>query len=106
MENRHSNRYSTDQSIVCTFFSSQRFNDPIDGKVKNYCDSGLYAELQKPFKEGTVLLLRTINSSAEHSPATIEEGFRSISLVEVKWSKALSDNGVVYYGTGLKHVAV
>ena len=106
MENRNSNRHETDQPIVCTFFTSHNCNHTFDGKMKNYCASGLYAELQTHFKEGTVLLVRTASNPTERLPAKIEEGFRSISLVEVKWSKPLSANGGVCYGTGLKHLAV
>ena len=62
MEKRNSNRHQTDQSIVCTFFTSHSFNDTFDGKMKNYCDSGMYAELQTHFKEGTILLVRTTGS--------------------------------------------
>jgi hypothetical protein len=106
MEKRNSNRHKTDQSIVCTFFTSHSGDATFDGRVQNYCDSGMYAELQTRFKEGTVLVARTTSSDPEESPSKIEEGFRSISLVEVKWSKPLSSNGVVCYGTGLKHLAV
>jgi hypothetical protein len=106
MEKRHSNRHQANQSIVCAFFASRSFDDTFDGKMRNYCDSGLYAELQTRFKEGTILLVRTTGSLPEGSPAKIEEGFRSISLVEVKWSKSVSANGAVCYGTGLKHLSV
>ena len=106
MEKRNSNRHQTDQSIVCMFFTSHRINDTFDGKMKNYCDSDLYAELQTRFKVGTVLLVRTTSNPSERLPTTIEEGFRSISLVEVKWSKPVSASGAVCYGTGLKHLAV
>ncbi len=36
MENRNSNRHKTDQSIVCTVFSSHGLNDMSYGKLKNY----------------------------------------------------------------------
>jgi hypothetical protein len=106
MEKRNSNRHKTDQSIVCTFFTSHGCEDTFDGRMQNYCDSGLYAELQTCFKEGTILLVRTTSRTPERLPGKIEEGFRSISLVEVKWSKPFSANGGVCYGTGLKHLEV
>jgi hypothetical protein len=106
MEKRNSNRHKTDQSIVCTFFTSHSCDGTFDGKMQNYCDSGMYAELQTPFKEGTILLVRTTGSVPGNSSVKIEEGFRSISLVEVKWSKPLSDSGVACFGTGLKHLVV
>ena len=76
------------------------------GKMKNYCDLGLDAEFQTSLKDGTVLLVRTTSSVPERLPAKIEEGFRSVSLAEVKWSKPLSANEAVCYGTGLKHLAI
>ena len=106
MEKRNSGRHKTEQSIVCTFFTSHGINNMFDGKMKNYCDSGMYAEMQTRFKNGTVLLVRATNNTPERLSAKIEEGFRSISLVEVKWSKPFSADGVVYYGTGLKHLVV
>jgi len=106
MEKRNSNRHQTDQSIVCALFTSQSVNDTFDGKMKNYCNSGLYAELQTRFKVGTVLLVRTTSNPLERLPTKIEEGFRSVSLAEVKWSKRVSASGAVCYGTGLKHLAV
>lgn len=106
MEKRNSNRHKTDQSIVCALFTSNGINDTFDGKMVNYCDSGLYVELQTRFKDGTALLVRTTGGPSEPLPAKIEEGFRSISIVEVKWSRTLSANGAVCYGTGLKHLAV
>jgi hypothetical protein len=106
MENRNSNRHKTDQSIVCACFNSHSLTVTFDGRMKNYCDSGMYAELQTHFKDGTVLLVRTASSPTECLPGKIEEGFRSISLVEVKWAKHLSANGDVLYGTGLRHLAI
>lgn len=106
MEKRSSSRHKTEQSIVCAFLTSRSFNDTFDGKMKNYCESGLYAELQTRFKEGTVLLVRTTSSPSEPLTSKVKEGFRSISLVEVKWSKPISSNGALCYGTGLRHLSL
>jgi hypothetical protein len=51
MENRKSNRHKTDQSIVGAVFSSHNFNEMFYGKMKNYCDFGLYAEFQNLTRE-------------------------------------------------------
>jgi len=106
MENRTSSRYEIESSIVCSYFSSRNSNEAFYGKMKNYCDSGMHAELQVQFKEGTVLLCRTKRVSLESSITKIEDGFRSISLVQVKWSKPIYDNGTTRFATGLKHLAV
>jgi hypothetical protein len=106
MENRNSNRYETEQSIVATVFNSKSFNEMAYGKIIKYCALSMYAELQTCFKEGTILMIRATSSFNECLPAKIEEGFRSISLVEVKDSKPLNANGDVCYGTELKHLII
>jgi hypothetical protein len=106
MENRTSSRYEIESSIVCSYFSSRNSNEAFYGKMKNYCDSGMYAELQVQFKEGTVLLVRTKRIPLERSQTKIEDGFRSISLAQVKWSKPICVNGTTRFATGLKHLAV
>jgi hypothetical protein len=106
MEKRNSNRHKTDRSIVCTFFTSHACDETFDGRMQNYCDAGMYAELQTSFKEGTILLVRDTGSVPEERPSKIEDGFRSISLMEVKWSKPLSTSGAACFGTGLKHLEI
>jgi hypothetical protein len=106
MENRNNNRHKTDQSITCSVFASHSSNDLFDGEMKNYCDFGRYAELQTHVRDGTVLLVRTASNAPERLSAKTEEGFRSVSLVEVKWSRTLSAKGSLCYGTGLKHLAI
>jgi hypothetical protein len=66
----------------------------------------MYPELPTHVREGTVLMVRATSIAPEYLSAKIEEGFRSISLVEVKWSHALTSGGVLSYGTGLKHLAI
>ena len=106
MENRTSSRYEIESSIVCSYFSSRNSNETFYGKMKNYCDSGMYAELQVQLKEGTVLLCRTKRILSERSRTKIEDGFRSISLAQVKWSKPIRVNGTTCFATGLKHLVV
>jgi hypothetical protein len=106
MENRTSNRYEVESSIICNYFSSRNSNETFHGKMLNYCDSGMYAELQVQFKEGAVLLVRTKRIPLERSRTKIENGFRSISLAQVKWSKPICVNGTTRFATGLKHLVV
>jgi hypothetical protein len=78
----------------------------VKDEMKNYCKSGVYAELQVQFKKGTILLVRTKCISSERSRAKIEEGFRSISLAQVKWSTPIRVNGTLQFATGFKHLVV
>jgi len=52
--------------------------------MKNYGNSGMYVELLRRFKEGTILVVGTALSPTGGLPEKIEEGFRTVSLVEVK----------------------
>ena len=106
MENRTSSRYEIESSIVCSHFGSRNSNSTFQGKMKNYCKSGVYAELQVQFKTGTVLLVRTKSTPSERSGAKIEDGFRSISLAQVKWSTPIRVNGTLQFATGFKHLVV
>jgi hypothetical protein len=104
MEKRNSGRHKTDQPVVCEHFNSHSSNHTVDGRMKNYGNSGMYVELLRRFKEGTILVVRTAVSPTGGLPEKIEVGFRAFSLVEVKWSQPLSVNGAGCYGTGLKHL--
>lgn len=106
MENRNSSRYEIESSVVCTYFSSRSSDEIFHGKMKNFCDSGMYAELQVQLKEGTVLLCRTKQIPSERSRTKIADGFRSISLAQVKWSKPICVDGTTRFATGLKHLVV
>lgn len=104
MENRTSRRYEIENSIVCNYFSSRNSNEAFHGKMLNYCDSGIYAELQVQFREGAVLLVRLKGIPSERSRTKIVDGFRSISLAQVKWSKPIRVDGTTRFATGLKHL--
>jgi hypothetical protein len=106
MENRTSSRYEIESSIVCSYYSSQNSNEAFFGEMKNYCDSGMYAELQLECKEGAVLICRTKRISMERSRTKIVDGFRSMSVVQVKWSKPIRVDGTTRFATGLKHLVV
>jgi hypothetical protein len=71
--------------------------------MKNCCINGLYAELAAAFKAGTVLVVRTTGSSGGYSR---EEGFHSLAIAEVKWSRPISVEGDDCYATGLKYVMI
>jgi len=101
MEKRAAQRHLISASIICSFLNSVNFGEPVDGRMKNCCINGLYAELGFYFKTGTVLVVRVTGSSCGYSK---EEGFRSLAIAEVKWSRPISVEGEAYYATGLKYL--
>lgn len=103
MEKRATPRHLISTSIVCSLLSSAGFGEPVDGRMKNCCVDGLYAELRFYFKPETILVVRATGSSCGYSR---EEGFRSLAIAEVKWSKPVTGEGEAYYGTGLKYLMI
>lgn len=106
MEKRNSERRWVDREIVCSLFASGSGDETFDGRMQNYCDSGIYAELPRRFVEGTVLIVRATRTPDVVSPSKTEEGCRSISLMEVKWSRPLAGQESIRYGMGFKHLSV
>jgi hypothetical protein len=99
MEKRNTERHKAEYSIACAVFTSQGVDNISCGKIKNFGKFGVYAEMQDCFKEGTILLLKTPAGASDPLPAEIEEGFRSITVVEVKWSTPLFTDEIVRFGS-------
>ncbi len=106
MEHRNCRRHEAENPIVCSYLTSKGAEEQFDGKMKNYCDCGMFAELQTEFKNGTILVVKTSGASWGRTPPEIQEGLRTITLAEVKWSKSMSADGVSRFATGLKYLVV
>jgi hypothetical protein len=104
MEKRTATRYETDASVVCSYLTSNGNERVFDGTMRNYGACGMYAELKSPFRRGTILLVKTRCSPSRPMPSPLQEGFRSVSLAEVKWSQPLSREGETLYGIGMKYI--
>jgi len=104
VEKRCAQRFESDARLDCSYLTSVGGQRVFTGKMGNYCASGIYAELKNPFRTGTILLIkaRREDDSAENLP--VQEGFRTISLAEVKWSQPLSREGETLYGIGMKYI--
>lgn len=104
MEKRTSKRHASDTSVVCSFLTDGRMDKTYDGKMRNYCTSGIYAELNGKLQKGLILLIKTRPAPEDSGHREIKEGFRTISLAQVQWSKPMSCRGQTLYGTGLKYL--
>lgn len=101
MEKRADRRHKINTSIVCSHLRSTPSSPAFDGKMMNCCVNGLYAELTTQFRSGTILVVRATGSCCGYSK---DEGFRSLALAEVKWSKPKSGAEGACYATGLRYV--
>jgi len=103
-EKRTTRRYETDAEVVCSYLTSNGGQRTFGGTMGNYCARGMYAEMKNPFRKGTILLVKTYRRDASEGHQPVQEGFRSVSLAEVRWSQPVSREGENFYGTGLKYL--
>ncbi len=101
MEKRSTQRRLINTSIVCRYFKSLNCGEAIYGKMKNCCSTGCYAELRAHVKAGTTLVVRTTGSSWGYSA---DEGFRMLTLAEVRWSNPKPVDAQRGYATGLRYL--
>ena len=102
MEKRSDPRRAIGTTIVCQRYKSSNGAVPIEGKIKNCCSAGFYAELKEHVTAGTILVVQMTGHPSER-----DEGVRSMALAEVRWSKpAPVVEGEACYATGLKYLMV
>jgi coproporphyrinogen III oxidase len=101
MERRENKRHVSDTAVMCSFLTTRRRGEPVGGIMKNYGRRGMYAELNAHFDAGTILVIRSTGSS---TGCLIQDGYRSISLAEVKWSKSTRTRGDTCFATGLRYL--
>lgn len=101
MEIRKEPRRLINTTLVFRHFNSCAPGVEIESDMKNCCSAGLNAELKLQIKTGTILVVRATGPSRGYS---IDEGYRSHALVEVKWSESKNPQGDVRYSTGMKHL--
>jgi hypothetical protein len=101
MEKRSNPRRQINTTIICHYFNGMNTSETFDGNMKNCCIAGFYAEMKRHFKPGTILVVRATGKSGGYS---IDEGFRSQALAEVKWSNPKNVKGDGFYATGLKYL--
>ncbi len=103
MEKRVANRHPLATPIICRHFSAANSAISFNGIMKNCSLYGMYAELEACFEVGTFLVIRVTGGSAGYSK---DQGFQSLAVAEVKWSKLIPADERARYATGLKYVIV
>ena len=101
MDKRSNPRREINTPIACKRYVSLNSEASIDGKLKNCCPAGFYAELKEHVTAGTILVVRMTGDSWGHCA---NDGLRSMALAEVRWSKPMSAEGKDCYATGLKYL--
>lgn len=106
MEKRSMNRSPTEHSVACRRFSIMDGSTMHDGIMLNCSHGGSYIELDKPIDEGTIVMVKSSGPLKGPMDNEIPEGFRSVSLAEVRWSRIIDDDFMCRFGLGLKYFDV
>ena len=69
----------------------------------NYSHDGLYFEADSAIQAGTSILIRVLENLDVDTAPELREGFRSVTLGEVKWCKEFISEGMTYYGIGVRY---
>jgi hypothetical protein len=101
----HPNKRICDRFDCCFSVTFARFNSTqyFQGKMANYSQNGQYFESESALQPGTCILIRVQNNIEGDRAFRFEEGFRSISLGEVKWCKKFIAEGSTHYAVGVKY---
>ena len=100
---RSASRNPTEALVNCRPFTSTRSQSASGGVMRNFSSNGFYIEASRPYRPGTILLVRTVHYPPKNT-MTADERPRSICLAEVKWMRDLSEADAVHYGMGGRYL--
>jgi hypothetical protein len=100
MEKRNCDRHNQEARIFCACFNTNKY---YQAKLLNYCEGGLYFESEIAFKPRTSIYIRIEEFSKEASEPPLHNGFRTTTLGEVKWCRAISGTEFYKFGVGIKY---
>ena len=98
MEKRSIRRHAINASTACGHFTASTQGKIYDGKMLNYSSDGMCIESSAEFKKGAIVMVKVnaLSSNADYQKLT--EGFRTVSLAEIKWSRASKDTDKIIFG--------
>ena len=98
MEKRSSRRHPKHALTACGHFTASTHGKIYDGKMLNYSSNGMCIESNAEFKKGAIVMIKVNALSSDADYQKLTEGFRTVSLAEIKWSKASQDADKVIFG--------
>ena len=104
MEKRALIRHQTQISAACSRLASNRPATVSNGIILNCSCEGACIELDYKIKPGSILMIKATGRIGNFTPPGPPEGFRTLSLAEVKWLKTRSGQRTYNYMIGLKYL--
>ena len=106
MEKRSLIRNRMQISIACSSLSTNSPTDIFSGTMLNCSCGGTCIELNHRIQKGSIVMIKATSFAAKENPPELLEGFRSLSVAEVKWSKPQDDESVYNYTIGLRYLSL
>ncbi len=103
-EYRDDERFIAEVEIICRPYTSAGNVRSAQGVLRNFSSRGSYIEIDRNFKSGTILIVRTVGCLPEPSSTGSNDNPRSICLGEIKWGQELTDAMEPRYGMGLRYL--
>ena len=100
MEKRESRRFSCEAPIFCGLFHS---NQACQAEMVNCSSDGMCFRSDSSFKERSTILFRVSGPLKSAKGSKNLEGFRSVSLAEVRWLRESEEKDERPFYIGVKY---
>ena len=100
LEKRYSARHGDKSSVTVAYFNTEKYQH---AQSLNYSKDGIYFELDFPLKPGADVLIRRNSVAQPDAGPAPQEGFRSVSVANVKWCREIAELNRIRYGVGAKY---
>ncbi len=99
-EKRSCERHYQEVPITVAYFNTNRYHS---AKMLNYSEGGIYFESDFAFQPGASIYFRIEKKMTDLPARKIHNGFRSVTLGEVKWCKQINKGESSLSGMGVKY---
>jgi hypothetical protein len=100
MEKRSLVRNSTQIFVACSSLATKSPDVVSHGHMVNCSFGGTCIELNHKMHEGSIVMIKATGCG----PKELPEGFRTLALAEVKWSRRLEEGMIPNYAIGLRYL--
>ena len=104
MEKRTLIREQTEITVDCCRLTTCDRAAPSKGTMRDCSCDGSCIELNHRIQQGSIVMIRATGRGANF-PLELPEGFRTLFLAEVKWSRQLNDGNVAAYAMGVRYLS-
>ena len=104
MEKRALIRNDMQISVACSSLTAAGPVSVSNGVMLNCSCAGTCIEVNQRIHQGSILMIKATGRIAKENEPIAPEGFRTLSLAEVKWQKPQDDQGTYHYVMGLRYL--